>query len=379
MPITAADLFRYADDQIQKAAQKQWPHAEIRLGQHTPSVTGYVRSLSCDGKILYAKYSFLGLSLVSVLRGTCGSFDVVRAAQAAYVSSPGSLLEREAEQLRLMTVAALRAPQVAGHAGGVLFTRPLEGPTLGELIVKEPHRTEELCGRALRVLGDGLAAITARAQRFEIGERGIPATFTRKFNGVSGRTYLGLSGDHAPVLAAVVDRLRKLGLATATGPRALVYGDLKPEHVIYPDGPDCAPGFLDPGMANGRVQADVAKLISRTFLNLIAEPLPAVNPTPVADGLGALVEHRIWHLTNDERPVWLRELVLLWLMDTTNILSTYLTCPLTLPLPELAGALTQRAEAVCGLLDTVSALLAEDRSAPVWPSALAEAVQAATA
>ncbi|GAA2710339.1 hypothetical protein GCM10010315_10020 [Streptomyces luteosporeus] len=58
-------------------------------------MTAYVRRLSVDGRPLYAKVSLLGMSLVSVLRGTAGNWAQVRAAQAAYQGSPGTLLERE--------------------------------------------------------------------------------------------------------------------------------------------------------------------------------------------------------------------------------------------------------------------------------------------
>lgn len=38
------------------------------------------------------------------------------------------------------------------------------------------------------------------------------------------------------------------------------------------------------------------------------------------------------HHSTDEEDAWLRQLIVLWLMDTTNILTTYLTNPPDLPL-----------------------------------------------
>ncbi|WP_053161113.1 hypothetical protein [Streptomyces caatingaensis] len=99
----------------------------MRLGQHTPSVTAYVRRLTVDGRPLYAKVSLLGMSLVSVLRGTAGDWAQVRAAQAAYQGSPGALLEREARGLAIVQEAGARACRVAGHQDGVLFTEPVAG------------------------------------------------------------------------------------------------------------------------------------------------------------------------------------------------------------------------------------------------------------
>ncbi|MGW1617434.1 hypothetical protein ACWCQZ_50885 [Streptomyces sp. NPDC002285] len=53
------------------------------------------------------------------------------------------------------------------------------------------------------------------------------------------------------VLGGVVSRLLKLRLTPAPGPRLVVYGDLKPEHVLFPDGPDEQPVFIDPGLSRG--------------------------------------------------------------------------------------------------------------------------------
>ena len=116
----------------------------MTLGDHVPSVTGYVHRASIGGRDVFAKDSILGLSLVSVLRGMAGVRDKVRAAQAAYATSPASLLAREAAQLRALDMAGVRVGRCAGYAGGVLFTEPVTGPTLADLITKEPARTCDL-------------------------------------------------------------------------------------------------------------------------------------------------------------------------------------------------------------------------------------------
>ncbi|MFE4873479.1 hypothetical protein [Streptomyces sp. NPDC056682] len=370
-PISVGTLFAYADRQITQSARRLWPRADVEFGAHTPSVTGYVRAVEVDGIPMVAKYSILGLSLVSVVRGTCGSWQAVTAAQDAYAAGVGSLLEREAEQLRLLRWAGLGAPDVAGFEGGVLFTRPVPGPTLGELIAKEPQRTNGLCARVLRELGLGLRRIGARAEGVAIAERSIPATFTRKFNGVSGRTYLAQAGHHASALTAVVSRLQRLRLAPTAEVRPVVYGDLKPEHVHFPDGPDGAPVFLDPGIARGRPQADHTKLISRLILGLFATPPSPAALHIITAEIRALTQHATAALGKAERTAWLRELLVLWLMDTINILTTYLTCPLVLPMPLHAVTLVEKTPALLGLLDQTSADLAGGvYPGTVWETAL---------
>ncbi|MFI9306598.1 hypothetical protein [Streptomyces triculaminicus] len=134
-----------------------------------------------DGRPLYAKLSLLGLSLVSVLRGTAGDWAQVRAAQAAHQSSPGALLEREARDLAIFQEAGARACPVAGLHGGVLFTEPVTGPTPADLLAKDPHQTGELMTRAVVELG-GLQrpAVAPVVDEAAITERGIGSTFDRK-------------------------------------------------------------------------------------------------------------------------------------------------------------------------------------------------------
>ncbi|GAA2471031.1 hypothetical protein ACFPFX_32765 [Streptomyces mauvecolor] len=375
-PIPATVLFSHADQQICRSARVLWPGSQIDLGTHVPSVTGYVRTIHLDGTPLFAKYSLLGLSLVSVLRGTCGSWTAVQQAQDAYVASPHALLAREAGQLRLLRRAGLKTPHVTGLDGGVLFTMPVAGPTLGDLVAKDPERTEALITGVLRILRDGLRRInTAEAEAVAIGERSIPATFTRKFNGLSGAAYLRQAGPHCSVLTAIVSRLQRMRMAPVTGARPLVYGDLKPEHVVYVNGPDCAPIFIDPGMGLGRPQADHAKLLSRLILSLFADPPAPAAVHAITTGLSAVAEHAVAGLGKTERSAWLRELVLLWLMDTVNIVSTYLTCPVVLPLPPQAVTITEQAASLLGLLDAVSTDLATRDPRTVWSLALSRLSQ----
>ncbi|MEK8146315.1 phosphotransferase [Streptomyces sp. M10(2022)] len=247
-------------------------------GAHAPSVTGYVQQIEVGGRPLFAKHSLLGVSLVSVMRGSCGSWERVAAEQSAYALSPTSLLRREAAQLDALAAGGLAVARAAGCGGGVLFTEPVTGPTLADLVYKSPEQTGELLGRALNALEVlQRPVVVEQTDRAAITERGIDATFRRKFNGISGRAYLDQLGSArleertqhgiAILVRQVIARLLKLRLAPALGPAQVLYGDLKPEHVLFPDGPDELPVFIDPGLQRGPAHADAAKLVSRTVLS----------------------------------------------------------------------------------------------------------------
>ncbi|UQI49804.1 hypothetical protein M1P56_35980 (plasmid) [Streptomyces sp. HU2014] len=381
---TAVDVFRHAAEQATRAAAVLWPGEPVRPGPHIPSVTSYVQQIRVGDRDLYAKISYLGVSLASVLRGTCGDWKTVRAAQAAYLTAPDALLQREAAQLGLLHHhTGLRVAQVEGIAAGVLFTRPVPGPTLADLVSKDPHRTADLMTRAVRQVDQTLSkpSVTLRLPRLSIRERSIDTTFTRKFNGLSGRVYLDLVGETAAVLAAVVARLRRAHFATPSGALASVvtYGDLKPEHVIFPHDSGGWPVFIDPGLTRGRAASDEAKLLSRTVLGLLTSPPGEGALKATVEGIDAFVRARTETWRTDDRAGWLRQLVVLWLMDSVNILTTYLTAPPQLPLPEHGLRITTRATAVCTVLDRVStALEAQTEPHAVWRLALGAVTQEAT-
>jgi hypothetical protein len=317
-----------------------------------------------------------------VLRGVAGDLDTVRAAQAAYAISPGSLLAREAAQLRALDAAGVRVARCVGYASGVLFTESVIGPSLTDLITKDPGRTCELLTTAV----NGLQRLqspemVAQVDAAPIPERSIDGTFRRKFNGLCGRLYIERLGHDqlddytrrgvASVLGVVVARLLKLRLTPPTGPAVVVYGDLKPEHVLFPDGSAEAPVFIDPGLARGPAYHDPAKLVSRTLLALISAPHLDGPASAAVDGIAAFVSGQMRPLRGSLRGLWLRRLLVTWLMDTVNILSTYLNAPAVLPLPEHARAVIDQAEALCAMLDQVSRPLAAGGDpAAAWRLAL---------
>ncbi|MFB7763643.1 hypothetical protein [Streptomyces xiamenensis] len=389
----AGDVFAFGESEIRRAAGELWPAATVELGAHVPSVTGYVRRLRVDGRPLYAKHSVLGISLVSLLLGAAGGWDQVRAAQREYVARPDALLTREAGQLRVLAeMGRPRVCAVAGHhrGAGVLFTVPAPGPSLATLLLAEPHRAQDLLEATYRELErlHRPSALRFLDPAGVIVERGIEATFRRKFNGLSGGTYLAnlgaqrctprVRGEVVPGMRAVVARLLRPRVAVPpVGGGVLVYGDLKPEHVFFAGGAGRPPVLIDPGLMRGLSPVgDLAKLISRTVLLLTARaPGPRVV-RQVESALGAFAQVRMEVVPPGLRAAALGELVSLWLMDTINIMTTYLSAPAALPLPAQGEALVLRASAVVGMLHRLAGQLATswDSPAAVVREALSGAV-----
>ena len=350
-----------------------WPGQVVELAEHVPSVTCCVWRVVIGGRSCYAKYSY-GASLVSVLAGTFGGWDEVRAAQQAYVAAPGSLLAREAAQLELLSrLDGPQTPRLVGDRGGVLVTDAVPGMSLARLLQVEPWRTAELLGRTWAELrGLHRADVADRLPAsLGLGERGILGTFTRRFRGAQAKAYLDglvLRGGDTGARSArstvparrVVARLRKLWLAhpLATDRPTVVYGDAKPEHVLFPD--DAAgerPRLVDPALQLGPVTVDAAKLISRTMLLLISSPPGSVNSVILAAGLGEFLDQLAASVREETGAAWWRELLLLWLTDTVNIATTYLSAPAELDLPPQAAMVVSHARTVWALLDRLSAEL----------------------
>ncbi|MFF7098268.1 hypothetical protein ACFY9A_38720 [Streptomyces rubradiris] len=111
---------------------------------------------------------------------------------------------------------------------------------------------------------------------------------------------------------------------------------------------------------------------------MIAAP-PPDGAAAALDGIAAFVQEQLRPMRRATCGLYLRRLLVTWLMDTVNITTTYLSAPAGLPMPEHAGAVIERIEAVCTLLDRVSALLMADAEpAASWRLALAQAAKAAT-
>ncbi|MGA5700724.1 phosphotransferase [Peterkaempfera bronchialis] len=345
------------------------------MGDQCPSVTCYVCRITVDDEELIAKYSWLGMSLVSVLRGVGGPWEKVRQAQRTYVRSTDLLTAREARNLEYLR--GLGRPRVCGTAGlhrGVLLTRTVPGTTLADALTARPWETGDLLDAALVTLGDmhGLAGARSLRGAAQINERSVVHVFHRKFNGLSGPTYLRTLGQDSGLLEDVrlevvelvehtVWRLLQMGGAIPSGRNTVVYGDLKPEHV-YVDGPRLH--FIDPAMqwAAGP-QPDLAKLAGRSLLLALGHPDRRAG-RQMAQGIAATLARRMVALPERERSAWVREVLVLWLMDTVSILSTCLSAPPGLPLPPHQERLVGQARTVARIVHRVSALLTGAMAGP---------------
>lgn len=265
---------------------------------------------------------------------------------------------------------------MAGFRRGVLFTEVVPGATLAQLLRDEPRRTAELLGRTWAELRELHRPEVAQRFSVAIEERSIEGTFVRKFTGIGANVYLEQLAAVVAPLRRVVIRLGRLSvMPPAMVASVLVYGDLKPEHIVFEHHAVASdrPVFIDPGLLRARATVDVAKLVSRTILLLIGFR-PLISKA-IGDGLAAFVDDQIQVLPATARPEWLRELVLLWLMDTVNILTTYLSAPPGLPLPSHAKVALSQARTVWALVDKVSVELAAGTDPQsVWCLGLGDAV-----
>lgn len=367
-------LLSWAAGQVRQAAAAQWPGAEVRLLEHVPSVTGYVQRVEVSGRPLYAKLSVLGASLVSVVNGAYGSWEEVRRRQRAYAAQRGGLLYREAAHLRLLAEAGRpRVASVAAIRDGVLFTEPVAGVSMADRLARRPGEAVDL----LEAVGEDLAVLhaldPARLGTAQITERSIRGTFARKFTGGSylrqadvPRLPESYRRAVTVLLRAAVSRLARCPVP-AERP-AVVYGDLKPEHVITTDGGGLV--LLDPGLRLAGEVEDLARLVSRTLLLAVTQ-LPAEDATVVINSVGVHVGGRARSQPDPGR--WLRGLAALWLMDTVNIVSTYLAAPAGLPLPGLAASVVEPTGAVSVAAMVQEASLMVEGTAPgdlVWERAL---------
>ncbi|MFC9426731.1 hypothetical protein [Streptomyces sp. NPDC056987] len=328
-----------------------------------------------DDEKLIAKYSWLGMSLVSILRGAGGTWEEVQEAQRTYLRSTDLLTAREAQNLEaLRELGSLRVCETAGLHGGVLFTRVAAGSSLADELAARPWETAALLDTVLATLGDlhGPAGAERLRGAAPIGERSVVGVFRRKFNGLSAAGYLralgrdsGLPEPERQEIVTLVQNTvgRLLRMTGAVSPRrdTVVFGDLKPEHV-YIDGPQLQ--FIDPAVqwAAGP-QPDIAKLTGRALLLAIGHPEPQAG-RHIVQGVASTLARHAAVLPEHESTRRLREVMVLWLMDTVSILSTCLSAPPGLPLAPHQQSLVAHAGTVARILDRASALLTGATAGP---------------
>ncbi|MFE4537506.1 hypothetical protein ACFRKB_20860 [Streptomyces scopuliridis] len=156
---------------------------------------------------------------------------------------------------------------------------------------------------------------------------------------------------------------RLLRMTGAISPRqdTVAFGDLKPEHVFI-DGPRL--NFIDPAVqwAAGP-QPDIAKLAGRALLLALGHRDQRAGQQ-IVQGVAATLTRYVAAQPEHERAGRLREVMVLWLMDTVSILSTYLSAPTGLPLAPHQQSLVAQARMVAGIVDRVSALLVGSMAGP---------------
>ncbi|WP_228995189.1 hypothetical protein [Streptomyces sp. DH8] len=368
--VSAPQLYEASRRAIALAAEDLWPGRGAVLGPQCPGVTSYVCQVLVDGEELYAKYSWLSSSLVSILRGARGAWADVKEAQEPYVKSVDLVTRREFQHLEfLQQLGRPRVCETAGFRGGVLFTRAVAGPTVAEELAVRPWDTTPLLDSVLLSLRGLHGEEGARylRQAWPINERSVVDVFARKFRGPAAARYFAglgrgrlLENERLVVvdqLGNAVRRLLRLTSAIRPRQRTAVFGDLKPEHV-YLSGHRLT--FIDPALqwAAGP-EPDVAKLFGRTLLlGFCHHELRAERQ--ITEGVvSALSRHyqSVSRGDRTDRAERLREVMVLWLMDTVNILSTCLSAPAGLPLTSNQQALVREAHRIAAVAERVSGLL----------------------
>ncbi|SDI47030.1 Phosphotransferase enzyme family protein [Sinosporangium album] len=380
--ISAADLISCAARQVEDAAATLWPGEPFLVHCQVPTITGHVQRVQVGQRHLYAKLSILGVSLVSLLRGLYGPLEHVAREQRLYAARPDNLPRREADQLAFLAeLGRPRVCELAGVHGAVLFTASADGPSMADVLAAAPERTADLLGEVMQEL-DGLRRMDRRRLPGVIEQRGIAATFARKFGGPDGDAYVRSIGEHRcppEQRRAVVALLRAsigvlLRRRPPASPAVLVYGDLKPEHVLYPDSGQLL--LLDPGLRTAWHGEDFARLVSRTLLQAVTEmDLAALGR--VYSGVAVLVDQHARPMPQAQR--WIRNLTALWLMDTINIMSSYLTAPPDLQLARRGAAVARQPLLVATVVHRAATALDRHHAVSVWESALARTLQAVMA
>jgi len=356
-----------------------WPDEVVSIGPPLPSVTNHVTAVKAREGWFVAKYSILGTSLLSILRGARGPWDRVEAAQRDYVQQPTAQLARERAQLRALaaharrTEGTLRVPTVIAYQDGVLISTASSGSSLA---------VELVCGRTApdRLLTDVTAIAAAlHSDRFLARElpgshalatphTSIGATFTRKFTGEGASSYLESLGigwfedSTRRRLAASFGALRKIlhPLLRWLPAPVVIYGDLKPEHVLLDA---CGrQTWIDPGLQRGDPAAELAKLLSRIALLVITARPSRGRLDAIGAAMDLLVTSFVAHHSRPDGITALRRLLVLWLADWANYLSSGLSVPpdVPLPLPPMLLDATGQAQPLLRLAREVAASVTVD-------------------
>lgn len=369
-------VLEHARTAVTTVATRLWAGESVRVGPQLPSVTNYVTLLRVGGRSFVAKYSLLGISLVSVVRGLRGTWPEVESNQLSYLADPRAQLTREHEQLRVLATVTrhgavpLRVPQVIAYEAGVLITVAVSAPSLSTELLRDGQRPGELLSRVAdtarllqRAFGTRHPAI--RAALLSSPHSSIAGTYTRKFLSVRHtRDYLTALGqgwagptDRREIQDSLT-RLRSVlsPLLRPTVPPVVIYGDLKPEHVLLE--PAGSQTWIDPGLQRADPATELAKLVSRTALLLVITQPAGDRASAILDALDQLLNEYLRRHARSETHT-LRQVLALWLADWSNYLATGLSLPpqVPLPLPPTLLAATTQARVLLRLATDVAAHL----------------------
>lgn len=366
---SAEQIYGYARRAIRDAAAQLWRGQTVELRDQVPSVTSYVCRVDIANQPVYAKVSILGVSLVSILRGTRGSWREVRAAQQRYQHTSYNLAIREAAHLNFL--AGFDRPRVArtvGYSRGVLFTSQVDGQSLSEIALSRFEDLPELLLQTWRELTN--LHQTSRRVTSIAKDRDIYSTFIRKFGTEYSVGWLSsIDQDLASTFLSIVTRLRPFRAPVMSDARP-IFGDLKPEHVLVSASGELT--LLDPGLAHRPVVVDAAKLISRLLLDLLSSCPNSERTYAVVGAVEEFAYGCAAEVAAYDRKTWWRDLVVLWLQDTLNILSTWLAAPSDL-LPPLSISLTAYAMRVCTVAERIMTTLSGTRNPQAaWRRGIAE-------
>jgi Phosphotransferase enzyme family len=378
----------HAKTEVETVATRLWAGESVRVGPQLPSVTNYVSSLRVGGRSLVAKYSLLGTSLVSVVRGLRGTWPEVETSQRDYVANSRTQLAQEHAQLRILAAVArrgavpLRVPKVIAYEAGVLITVAATAPSMSTELLSGSQQPDELLSRVAdtarrlqRAFGTGHPAL--RTSLLSNPHRSIAGTYARKFlNPRHTRDYLidlGQGWADPADRREIRESMRRVChvlslLLRPVAPPMVIYGDLKPEHVLLE--PAGSQTWIDPGLQRADPAAELAKLVSRTALLLVTTQPARDRTSAILNGLDHLLTDFLRRHARAEVDT-LRRVLVLWLADWSNSLATGLSLPpqVLLPLPPTLLAATARASTLLMLATDIAAHLVTN-PAQAWCVAL---------
>lgn len=398
----AVALLRHAERTVSATVGQMWPDRPLVVGKATTGGSNVVFQVEVGQRTVCATYSLLGWSLASLVRGAREDLSLAIRAQQTQLAHSDGPLAREVQEIELLREHTHM--QTCGQLGlrqGVLVTSWVDGPSLAERVVSEPHLTKDLLVNLwaeLRELHEPSPGPLSRAAR-RMAAGGGSSLLAGALAGGPHR-WLGdavadgwlASGDVAELQSLgpqTVARLGRLGLRLdpeIVAGRGVCYGGLTPHHVLYPaltsshessgfsrfssfssaaasrallparPSPE-RPVLVSPSLGAGGEAADLGKMLSRLYLLLVGSRPGADVSRAVAYGVDQWIRDRLAAAGG----AWegrLAALLTMWAADTLSVLSETLSVPPgVLPLPPAMVVAGRRCLEVIRSVDTFTSVL----------------------